>query len=171
MALSYWIETMLTLSSPAGAKNPGSLAKQVGVEYLYPIIPPAMDTYFTTTPQEAAAARGFPIYMIIPYSIRFGYLIPGAFQLTLVVGGITAYNGTVTGYQLEQGIDYLFFHEPQKQIIVYITNLTALNQMFQMISQYLIISSEGDYVEFKSQLEKLQFPYALPEPDKFYPRG
>lgn len=164
MALSYWVETMLTLSSPAGAKNPGRLVKQVGAEYLFPIVPPNTDASFITTPQQAAVIRGLPIYMLILYRIRFGYIVPGAFFLTLVTGGITAYQGTITGYGMEEGIDYLYFMEPDTTTIAYITNLTPLNQRFEMTSQYLIITSERDYTELKNQLEKLNFPYSLPEP-------
>lgn len=164
MALSYWIETMLTLSSPAGVKNPGRLVSQVGVEYLFPIVPPGVWTAFVTSPRETAVARGIPIYMIIPYKVNFGYMVPGAFQLTITAGGINAYNGTINGWLMEQGIDMIFFHEPDVQVVYYITNLTALNQYYQQISQYLIVTSEKDYLELKSQLERLHFPYALPEP-------
>lgn len=163
MALSYWIETMLTLSSPAGAKNPGRLARQVGVEYLYPLVPPFTETFFTTVPQEAAKLRGLPIYMLIMFRLRFGYMVPGAIMLTLISGGLTNFSGTISGYTLEEGADFLIFAEPQTTITAYITNLTPLNQYFEMISQYLIISSENEYKEFKRQLEKMQFPYAMPE--------
>jgi len=163
MALSYWIETLLSLSNPPGSRTPGTLARQVGVEYLYPLIPPGLSTYFITTPQIAAQVRGFPMYMGIFYRIRFGYMVPGAFRLTLIAGGIVAYDGTLTGYTMEQGIDYLYFMEPQSSTVAYITNITSMNQRFQMISQYLIISSEEDYRTLKAYLEALQFPYKLPE--------
>jgi len=167
MALSYWIETMQTLSSPAGALQPGTLARQVGVEYLFPIVPPGMAAFWRTS-VVGGGTRGFPVYMAVFFRIRFGYMVPGAFQLTLIAGGITAYNGTLTGYTLEEGIDYIYFMEPDTVTTAFITNLTNLNQRYEMISQYLIISSEGDYVEFKRQLEKMQFPYSLPEPSTYY---
>lgn len=155
---------MLSLSSPAGAKNPGRLASQIVVEYLFPIVPPGVWAEFIVSPQSAAAARGLPIYMIINYRIKFGYMVPGAFQLTASYGGSAGYTGTMTGHQLEEGADILVFQEPDIQIIFYIVNLTNLNQYFQMNSHYLIITSENDYKEFKNQLERLHFPYQMPEP-------
>lgn len=163
MALSYWIEAMLSLSNPAGTNTPGTLARQAGGEYLFPLIPPNFTVYFVTDIQAGIRLRALPIYMLVMYRVRFGYMVPGAFQLTLVTAGLTAYNGTLTGHFQEEGIDYLFFLEANSALVAYITNLTPMNQYFQMLSQYLIISSEADYVEFKRQLEKMHFPYALPE--------
>lgn len=164
MALPYWIETILSLSAPAGGRNPGRLASQVGVEYNIPIVPPGVYTSFIIGPQAVAAARGLPIYMIIQYQILFGNMVPGAFELTITAGGINAYDGTLSGNQLINGVDTIFFHEPDVDVVYYITNLTAMNQYYQSTSSYLIVQNEKNYNELKSQLEKMQFPYGLPEP-------
>ena len=168
MGLPYWIETFLTLSSPATARNPGRLCSQVGVEYLFPIVPPGLWTRFISTPQMAGATRGLPIYMGIFFKITFGNIVPGVFAMKITAGGGAGYDGTLNGRTLEDGIDTLFFQEPADQLVFYLTNLTDTNQYFQMNSQYLIISSEKDYREFKCQLERLQYPGYLPEP---YPQG
>lgn len=162
MALSYWIETLLTLPAPY-SDEPRALVQQIGVEYLYPIVPPNAEAYFITTPPPVAAARGFSFYIGIFYRIRFGDIVPGTFQITIVASGLTAFSGVATGSNLTEGIDYLYFMTPGTSTTVYITNLTNMNQFFEMISQYLIVSTEEDWKILKKYMKAINFPYKIPE--------
>lgn len=161
-AISHYIEFLQTLTRP-GSDDPGALCSDIGVEYLYPIIPPFFSTYFASTIASTIAARNFTAYATVFYRIKFGYIVPGAFNLNIRSGGVSNYSGTITGYALEDGIDCLFFMTPEKFNTFYITNLTPLNQHFEMVSRYLLIQSEADWKLVKKYLKMANFPYKLPE--------
>lgn len=160
--LPYWIETILSLRKPGG-DEPGNLAKLVAAEYLFPLIPPNTAASFTTTTLPGRNFRGLYAYAEIFYRVQFGNILPGVFQFTAVLSGDTAYNATVTGSSLEQGINYMFFMTPNRNLTSYITNLTNQNQYFEMTSQYLVISTEKDWQTLKKYLLEMQFPYKLPD--------
>ena len=151
-----------------GSDQPGTLLSHVGVEFLYPIVPPGLETHLTTN-VNGVGGRGigstttFQAYCDIMFRINFGYLIPGAFRMTIVAGGITAYDGTITGTQLEEGIDYLYFLKGNSNVEFYLTNLTNLNQRFEMTSQFLVCTNEEDFRDLRNQLRAIKFPHPIPE--------
>ena len=161
MALPGLIEKLVSLPREVGGE-PGTLCSRVGGQYYYPLIPPGMEAWFQTTIEGIPAQRGFTAYCIIFFRLTFGYVVPDVFQLTFVTGGTRAYTGILTGYLIEEGIDYLFMLTPEKSMTAYITNISPMNQSFEMVSHYLVISTEKDYEIFKKNLEKLNFPNLLP---------
>lgn len=161
--LPFWIERMLSYNQSDTTKEPGKLVKQFGSEYLYPIIPPGYQSTFLITPSNEKYAKGIQAYALIFYRLRFGYIQSGAFNLTLIPGGSKEYDGTISGYQLENGIDYLFFCTTDTTINWSLTNLTPNNQFFEMTSQYLIVSTKTDWELLKQKLYQEGFPYPIPQ--------
>jgi hypothetical protein len=157
------IETLQSLSRP-NTKEPRGLVEDVGAEYLFPIVPPLTATLFNTTiGGTTVTGRRSTNYAEIFYKIDFGFLVPGVFRLSIFAGGVEAYNGTLQGNILQHGIDYLYFLTPEKSLTVYITNLTNLNQTFEMTSRFLAIANSEDWAEIKKQIKLLNFPYKFPE--------
>lgn len=156
------VEKLLTLPRDIGGE-PGTLCARVGGQYYYPFIPPGMEAWFQTTIEGIPAQRGYTAYCVLFFHLTFGYVVPDVFQLAFVTGGTRAYQGILTGHLIEDGIDYLFMLTPDKSMTAYITNISPMNQYFEMVSHYLIFSTEKDYGIFKKYLEKLNFPNGVPE--------
>ena len=164
--LSFWSETLMTLTRQ-GSDQPGNLLAHVGVESLFPIVPPGFETHVNSnlhevpirgigTPTDVAA------YSKIFFRINFGYMIPGAFRMTIVTGGITAYDGTLTGTQLEEGIDLLYFLMGNSSVQFSLTDISSVNQRFEMTSQFLVCYNEEDFRDLKNQIRAIKFPYPIP---------
>lgn len=140
MSLPYWVEYLLTVPSP-DSKRIGNLVSQIGSEYYAPIVPPATEFYFRHNPLAVGA------YAHIYYKATFGYMVPGAFRLNIVSRGVSNFNGVLQGRHLDDGLDYFFSLSSPDEVTSYITNISPMNQMFHMISQYLRIQREEDYRE------------------------
>jgi hypothetical protein len=151
--LPYWVEYLLSYNRK-GSKEMGNLVSQTGVEYYAPIVPPATNFYFKTK----TATMELPFYGLLGYKILFGAVVPGAFRLTLSARGRSAYDGILQGTAVEQGIDYFFCITPPMEASAYVTNLSSVNQMFQMTSQYLRIETQNDYLEALAALEQMRIP-------------
>lgn len=164
MPLNSYIEKMLTLTNP-DSDEPSALVEQVGVQYLYPIVPPNTTAFFITTLPGTQLARGFPqIYAILLYRIRLGKIPPGVFNLSFITGTGAVFSGTVNG---EADIDYLFFLTPNRSVVAYVTNLTNANQRFEMFSEYLIVPTYEQWKWLKASLIKMNFPNELPDYENY----
>lgn len=156
MSLPFWVEYLLTVPRKNSSRI-GTLVKQVGSEYYFPIVPPATEAFITTDPALAIP----PAYGGIFYRLELGDIVPNAFTLTVVTRGGRAFSGRVQGNVIQAGIDYFFVHAPGDNLTVFLTNITPINQMFQMYSQYLRIETEPDYYEVMEILSKFGL-YAMP---------
>lgn len=168
MALSPLIESLMSLSRP-NSLEPRSLVEHVAVEYLYPIVPPFTETYFTLRLggfQVTGSGRASNEFARIFYRMRFGHIVPGVFRLTILLNGVESYKGTIQGQQLEEGIDYLYFQTPEKTASWYLANLTNMNQTFEMVNQYLTVGTPEDWETVKKYMKMINFPYKFPEERK-----
>lgn len=157
MSLPYWVEELLTMSAP-NTNLPSTLCYHTGVEYLYPMIPPNLSTYFITAPTQTARVRGIQIYGFIHFRMTPGFIMPDVFRLTAVTRGITAYDGTLTGYHLALGFDDLIFVSEDSQLVTYITNMSPMNQYFEMISEYLVVPSEENWKMMLDYMRRIHLP-------------
>lgn len=169
--LPYWIETMRTMPRQ-GSGEPGNLLAHAGAEYLFPLIPPGFEAHvleggsnaLTTTQNRGLGTPQVPTaFAYIFFKINFGYLVPGAFRMQVKIGGVNAYDGTLTGTQLEDGINMLYFMKGDSAVDFYMTNMTNLNQRLEMTSQALLCANEEDYQDMVNQLHGIKFPYPVPE--------
>ncbi|MHB8084333.1 MAG: hypothetical protein ACYDHZ_00710 [Dehalococcoidia bacterium] len=171
-SMSYWIEYMLSLPGSEDSVDPGKLVYQVGVDYVFPVVPPNTAASLVTAPPgtpPGASSRGttsftgyYPAEALIFYRMKFGYVDPGAFKLTIIGGGTTAFDGTLTGSFLEEGIDYLYFLTKVDSAKAYFTNLTNVNQYLQLNSQYLVVPSSQNWELLKKYLRQAHFPIPIP---------
>lgn len=128
------IEYLAALSRPGG----GRLCSHEAIQVLIPIFPPN-----TTLPVSFGPLGGD--YGQILYGARLGpNMVPNAFEGFLQIWGTRQISGTFTSGVLNteiQGFNWVTKAEP---VNVYISNVSGLNQVFELEYVSLRITSEDD---------------------------
>ncbi len=129
------IEYLLSIVKPDG----GSLVAQEANQILIPVFPPNTTISYTARPIPGDYGRIF-------YGIRFGAsMVPNAFTGYVQLWGTRYVEGTFTSTVLDTEIQGFVWVTQAQPSFVYLTNVTGLNQLFELLNLSIRVTSEEDY--------------------------
>lgn len=139
------IERLLATQREGG----GTLVQNDAVQILVPVFPPGQLLSFSAGPIDGDYAQ-------IVWGIKFGIdMVPNAFEGFLQMWGHRALSGTFTSVILNtefQGLQWVTTAEPA---YVYVTNVSPLNQIFELGYMNLRIASEEDLRLVREEIEHI----------------
>lgn len=129
------IEYLLSLMRPGG----GRLVSPEATQILIPIFPPNVTLSFSAGPIGGD-------YGQIVYGAGFGPdMVPNAFTGYVQIWGTRQITGTFTAETLETEFQSFLWVTEANPALIYVTNVSGLNQVLEMDYTSLRISSEEDY--------------------------
>ena len=145
MALSYFIEELLSLQRPGGGR-----LLHVGIsQFIIPLFPPNTTITFSTGPLGTD-------YAYIGYGASFGpAMVPSAFYGWGQQYGSRQYEGILTGWFTGRELDALIFVTSAEPAVGQVQNRTPLFQYYEYIAFVITIASEADYYLVLEALARL----------------
>lgn len=144
MILSPAVEYLLSRVDPGG----GRPFPQEGTQLLIPIFPP----------NTTLSLEGYPTgdYAHIIYGVGFGSnMVPDAFTGYVQIWGGRYVSGTFTTRVLGSEIQGFVWTTMYQPLVFYITNVSGLNQVFELVYTYIRITSEENYFAVLEELRHL----------------
>jgi len=156
MGLPYVIEYLLSLERPGGS---GRLVAQGASQTIIPQFPP--NTSVTLTAYPYLNDWGY-----IPfYSALSPGMVPGAFSGWGQYWGARQYTGILGSWFVMPGsLDSFLLVTQDQPALAQITNLTAVNQYYEGISMFLVISDEEDWQLIRRALKRINQEEAIYAP-------
>lgn len=129
------IEKLLSTLRPGG----GPLFVQEEAQILVPVFPPNMSAKFESRPIGGDFAQ-------IIFAVMFGSnMVPDAFEGYVELWGTRQYSGVFTASVLALEFQGFAWVTQANPALIYITNVTGLNQIFELIWTSVRITTEDDY--------------------------
>ena len=144
MILSPVVEYLLSRVDPSG----GRPYPQEATQLLIPIFPPNI----------TLSLSGYPTgdYAHIIYGVGLGSnMVPNAFTGYVQIWGGRYMQGTFTTRVLDTEIQGFVWTTMFQPLVFYITNISGLNQVFELVYTYVRITSEEDYFNVLEELRHL----------------
>lgn len=135
MIPTYAIEYLLTLQRPGG----GRLVIPEASQILIPIFPPNTSLTLSVHPYGSD-------YSLIKFGLGFGpNMVPNTFQGYVQTWGSREIQGTLTAEVLNTELQGFVLITQSEPSVLSVTNISGLNQVFEIDSVNLRISTEDDY--------------------------
>ncbi len=128
------------LATRAVGDPKSQLCRFAGIQTTIPVWPPGMNFVWQITPD-------FNSYAAIYYYSRFSPdIVAGVFDLDIYNRGVSIQAGQVGELQKAEGINYWIEVTVSHPLISDFTNLSPLNQFWDSFDNYILISSEAEYL-------------------------
>lgn len=127
----------------------GSLVEHENTQLIVPSFPPGITLTAQIKPPQGR-------WGMFCFHISFGtMMIPNVFQGAVQHGGKNHYTGVISGSLLNQGLDIFILVTEGNPLVYQETNVSALNQYFEIDGHFLTISDEDDYLRALDRMDKL----------------
>lgn len=148
MSLGRLIEQLLAVPEGEG----WLFHQEIGI--VDSVFPPFTMVSLDTRPNGGDYGR------IVYKSVFDPCMVPNAINITASYYGNRVFTGNVTGYAMQEGMDFFVFMSYAQPTRIQITNLTNVNQYVRMASMFLNIKVEDDLVKLRDICERMNGPDA-----------
>lgn len=146
------VEFILSLRRPGG----GFYAQQSSMQIIVDPFPPNYTLVFDLGPSEDTFAH------ILYLSGRSPEMVPGAFHKVLMQAGVPLFDAIITEEHILRPTASFWVVTEALKVVTRSTNLTALNQYFEINIRYLKVFSADDLKAISEEMNRLKYPIEMP---------